>query len=77
MMTLADANDLVTPILKSEIFKTDISLRDKVEDIKKLFEGFELSNPFKLNQFEILDNEKEQAFRELLSMYEGLTSKEV
>ena len=73
MMTLVEANDLVTPILRTELFKTSEELQAKADEIKKLFEGFKLTNPFGLNQFEILDDKKEAAFRELIAMYDKLS----
>lgn len=70
MLTLSGANDLVEPVLKSEIFKTSIALQEKTKEIQKMFEGFEYKGPFKLNQFEILDDAKEKAFREMRTIYE-------
>lgn len=35
-----------------------------------MFEGFEYKGPFKLNQFEILDEAKEKAFKEMRTIYE-------
>ncbi|MDX9964273.1 hypothetical protein [Desulfobacter postgatei] len=67
MMTLIEANNLVTPILRSELFKMSEELQVKADEIKKLFEDFKLTNPFGLNQFEILDDKKEEAFRELIA----------
>ncbi|NOY35845.1 MAG: hypothetical protein GXP44_02940 [bacterium] len=72
MMTLTEANDLITPVLRSEVFKASSELQKKAKEIKKLFEGFELTNPFKLNQFEMLDEKKEKAFREFITLYEEL-----
>jgi len=72
-MTLTEASDLTKPILTSELFKTNELLQEKAHEIKKLFEGFELTNPFKLNQFEILDSEKEAAFREFIALHEKLS----
>lgn len=69
MMTLSEANDLITPIIKSEIFKTSVRLIGKAAEIRKMFEGFEHKGPFKLNQFEILDDDKESAFREMIAIY--------
>ncbi|NLC31640.1 MAG: hypothetical protein GX765_06350 [Candidatus Moranbacteria bacterium] len=73
MMTLIEANNLVTPILRSELFKMSEELQVKADEIKKLFEGFKLTNPFGLNQFEILDDKKEEAFRELIAIYKKLS----
>ena len=71
MMTLTDASDLVTPILKSDLLQSSATLQAKVASIKVMFQGFKLTNPFQLSQFEILDHEKECAFRELIAMYEA------
>ncbi|HBR71293.1 MAG TPA: hypothetical protein DEA27_00605 [Candidatus Moranbacteria bacterium] len=72
-MTLVEADNLVTPILESELFKTNEILQEKADEIKKLFEGFKPTGPFfGLYQFEILDDEKETAFRELIAMYNKL-----
>lgn len=73
MMTLIEANNLVTPILRSELFKMSEELQVKADEIKKLFEDFKLTNPFGLNQFEILDDKKEEAFRELIAIYKKLS----
>lgn len=73
MMTLSQANDLVTPILQSELFKTNKDLQKKVEEIKESFVGFKLTNPLMLAQFEVLDEKKEAAFRELIALYETLS----
>lgn len=72
-MTLSGANDLVAPILRSELFKTDGELQKKVAEIKELFVGFELT--FGLSQFTILDKRKETAFRELIDMYNNKLSR--
>ena len=71
MMTLVDASDLVTPISRSDLFRSSAALQAKAAEIRAMFQGFELTNPFKLNQFEILDAAKEKAFRELIVMYEA------
>lgn len=72
MMTLSDSSDLVTPILKSKLFETNEELQKKADEIRELFVGFKRRHPTKLNQFEILDEEKENAFREFIALYEEL-----
>lgn len=71
MMTLVEASELTAPIFKSMIMKSSPVLQEKAVEIKRLFEGFKLTNSFRLNQFEILDEQKERAFRDLIALYEA------
>lgn len=74
-MTLVDASHLITPILKSGLLETDKDLQERMKLVEGYLVGYELKNPFKLNQFEILADEIEKAIRDLVDCFEKISSK--
>ncbi len=72
MMTLLEASDKVTPIIRSGLLGRIPELDEKFEKVSKFLTGYKLKGPFQLNQFEILDEEIEKAINELLEYYRNL-----
>ncbi|MFZ3031942.1 MAG: hypothetical protein WA082_02825 [Candidatus Moraniibacteriota bacterium] len=70
MMTLVEANNLITPILRTDCYKLSPALQAKAAEIAKM-NIFELKNPWRLNQFEVLDEPAERAFQEFISIYDA------
>lgn len=70
MMDLVEANNLITPILRTDCYKLSPALQAKAAEIAKM-NIFELKNPWGLNQFEVLDEPAEQAFLEFVAIYEA------
>lgn len=73
-MTLVDASDQITPILKSGLLDTNEELQEKMKEVEKHLMGYELKGPTKLNQFEVLDDVIEEAVTELVDCFERITS---
>ena len=72
-MNLVEASRVVGPILGSFWGEHDKILIPQIEELKRYFVGFELTNPFKLNQMEIIDSELEDMIEQLVSRYQELT----
>lgn len=71
-MTLAEADKKITPILKSGLLKKDAELQRKMEEVEKYLTGYEIKNPLKLTQTELLDDETNEAINSLLAYYKEL-----
>lgn len=73
-MTLVDASNLITPILQSDLYRTNEILQKKVEEAKKIYHARKehFTNFASLNQFTILDEPTETAFREIVVLYDEL-----
>lgn len=71
-MTLVEASDQITPILKSGLLGTNKELDEAMGVVDGYLDGYELKGPFQLNQLEILSDEIEKAMKKLLSCYDGL-----
>ncbi len=67
MMTLDEARELATPILKSKSFLKR-ETQKKIQEIRNMFgKDFDFSDGK-----QILALEKEKAFRELIAMHKGI-----
>ena len=79
MMTLVEANNMVTPILKSWLVENDIKLLECMDAIKALIpeDGYRVKNPFHWYPIEILDSALEEAFLALIQRYEELTGEDL
>lgn len=79
MMTLVEADRMTRPILASPLFESDAELVALWAEIEALIPpgGYKLTNPFHLNQFEILSEAFEAAFLRLIEKYEALTGEDL
>ncbi|MFC1640438.1 hypothetical protein ACFL2D_00130 [Patescibacteria group bacterium] len=74
MMTFGEANDLVAPIMKTELYRKSERLQAKADEVRKLCSRYDSStHPFGLIREQVLHEDVEAGFREIISLYEELS----